>query len=216
MAFKKFAMVVLASTALAMDTMGMPGDNAETGSGPETQASVLPTAVESAPAVDSAAATLATEAAQSTPADILTPFSNSSSSSFFSANEFSTPAATDTMATTAVDTMSADATATGDMTTMSTSVLTGDSMPLGTAGTGGMPYGGNNASSTGSVPVSGSDGASGVSVSQHQTLVSFDPLSLTSISQKKTDRAHRSLGHDRWSLHAVEKNLFSLNRLALS
>ncbi|KAI0159427.1 hypothetical protein BJ166DRAFT_499420 [Pestalotiopsis sp. NC0098] len=176
MAFKKFAMVVLASTALAMDTMGMPGDNAETGSGPETQASVLPTAVESAPAVDSAAATLATEAAQSTPADTLTPFTNSSSSSFpffSSANELSTPAATDTMATTAVDTMSADATATGDMTTMSTSVLTGDSMPLGTAGTGGMPYGGNNASSTGSVPVSGSDGASGVSVSQHQTLPSL-------------------------------------------
>ncbi|KAI4602733.1 hypothetical protein KJ359_007951 [Pestalotiopsis sp. 9143b] len=137
MAFKKFAIVVLASTALAMDTMGMPGDNAETGSGPETQASVLPTAVESAPAVESAAATLATEAAQT--ADGMT-------------------------TTAAVDTMSADATATGDMTTMSTSVLTGDSMPLGTAGTGGMPYGGNNASSTGSVPVSGSDGASGVSI----------------------------------------------------
>ncbi|KAK6205842.1 hypothetical protein LQW54_008137 [Pestalotiopsis sp. IQ-011] len=157
MAFKKFAMVVLASTALAMDTMGMPGDNAETGSGPETQASVLPTAVESA------AATLATEAAQSTPADTLTPFSNSSSS-FFPANGFSTPAAADGMTTAAVDTMSADATATGDMTTMSTSVLAGDSMPLGTAGTAGMPYGGNNASSTGSVPVSGSDGASGVSI----------------------------------------------------
>lgn len=184
MAFKKFAIVVLASTALAMDTMGMPGDNAETGSGPETQASVLPTAVESAPAVESAAATLATEAAQSTPADTLTPFSNSSSSSFFPANGLSTPAAADGMTTTAaVDTMSADATATGDMTTMSTSVLTGDSMPLGTAGTGGMPYGGNNASSTGSVPVSGSDGASGVSVSQHQTLVSFDRLSLTSLFQ---------------------------------
>ncbi|KAF3017476.1 hypothetical protein E8E14_010438 [Neopestalotiopsis sp. 37M] len=171
MSFKKFAMVALAGAALAMDMGGSMGDS---GSGMESSAAVAPTVAET------------TEAAPTTATgtvDTTTPFTNSSSSSIITNDAYTrTGSGDDAMMSSAsammtaegtaaspVDPMSTssmmdgasmDATATvDDMTTMSTSVISMDNMPMGTGGSHPM-----NASSTGSVPISGTDLSSGVSV----------------------------------------------------